>query len=286
MMNTQARGCMNLESQNNMGRLFGSIKRTLKRKKSIYAEPRDIRDINECIFYHTIDIPGYGTIEGSWDLRGGVNEYLGNVEFIEKRVLEIGPANGFLSFEMEKKGADVVGFDLSKDYDWDVIPFAQYDFKRVGGKKKSTDKLNNAYWFCHRLVNSRAKVIYGNVYHLPDEIGEVDIVTYGAILLHLRDPFLALQRGLRFACETVIVTEPLRVQPTEFKEPYMKFLPNSKTIEPKDAWWELSPEIIARMIGVLGFEDARVTYHTQINKGKPASMYTVVGNRTKGRTIG
>ncbi|UCH95989.1 MAG: hypothetical protein JSV88_03840 [Candidatus Aminicenantes bacterium] len=277
---------MNLESQNNMGKLFGSLMRTLKRKKAIYAEPRDIRDVNECVFYHTIDLPGFGTMQGYWDLRGGVNEYLGNVEFKEKRVLEIGPANGFLSFEMEKKGADVIGFDLSKDYDWDIVPFAQYDYQRIlENRKQFMDKLNNAFWFCHRVINSRTKIIYGNVYHLPGEIGEVDIVTYGAVLLHLRDPFLALQRGLRFARETVIVTEPLRIQPIECKEPYMNFLPDPETVEPKDTWWDLRPEIVVRMIGVLGFEEVRVTYHSQIMKGKSTAMYTVVGWRTKRGTV-
>jgi hypothetical protein len=252
-------------------------------EKNIYAEPRDITNINQCFFYHTIDIPGHGTMEGSWDLRDSVNDYMGNVEFKGKKVMEMGPADGFLSFEMEKMGADVVSFDLSKDYDWDIIPFAQYDYQRVlENRKQEIDKLNNAYWCCHRVLNSRTKVIYGNVYHLPDEIGEVDIVTYGAILLHLRDPFLALQQGLRFARETVIITEPLRNQLIKFKQPYMKFLPDPKTIEPKAVWWDLRPEIIVRMIGVLGFEDSRVTSHTYRREGKPVLMYTVVGQRTQG----
>jgi SAM-dependent methyltransferase len=286
-MNTQERGYMNLESQNNMGRLFGSIKRTLKRKKSIYAEPRDIKDIDKCFFYHTIDLPGHGTVHGSWDLRNGVDQYLGNVKFQEKSVLEIGTANGFLCFEMEKRGAEIIALDLSKDYEWDIVPFAQYDYKQgVKVRKEHIEKLNNAYWLCHRLFNSKAKVVYGDVYHMPDEIGEVDIVTYGSILLHLRDPFRALQNGLRFARETVIVTEPLRDQSADIKEPSMKFLPNPETIEPKAVWWSLRSEIVVRMIGVLGFEEAEVTYHSQINRGKPASMYTVVGNRTRGRTIG
>ena len=250
-------------------------------KNSIYAEPRDIKALDQCVFYHTIDLPGYGTMAGNWDLRQNVDNYLGSVDFTGKKVLEIGPANGFLSFAMEKKGAEVISFDLSNDYDWDIIPFAQYDYRQyLENRKQVIDKLNNAYWLSHRVLNSRAKVIYGNVYQLPDEIGEVDIVTYGAILLHLRDPFLALQGGLRFARETVIITEPLRIQPVQTSEPYMKFLPDAKTVEPKDAWWDLRPELIIRMIGVLGFEDTRLTTHNYMRMGKPAAMYTVVGRRT------
>jgi hypothetical protein len=39
---------------------------------SIYAQPRSVTDPESCIFYHTIDIPGYGTMKGEWDLRRGV----------------------------------------------------------------------------------------------------------------------------------------------------------------------------------------------------------------------
>jgi hypothetical protein len=43
-----------------------------------------------------MELPGRGVIEGrDWDLRGSVDEYLGNVDFAGQRVLEIGPASGF-----------------------------------------------------------------------------------------------------------------------------------------------------------------------------------------------
>jgi hypothetical protein len=248
---------------------------------NIYARPREVTDIDECYFYHTIDLPGFGTMEGNWDLRAGLTQYLGGVNFRGKRVLEIGTANGLLCFEMERQGAEVIAFDLSKDYKWDLVPFAQYDYQRTAREhRKVIDRLNNAYWFCHKLFNSKAKVVYGNVYNIPSEIGMVDIVTFGSILLHLRDPFLALQSSLCFARECVIVTEILRGQTVEFKEPYMQFLPDGSTIEPKDTWWDLRPELIVRMIGVLGFEDASVNYHSQKYEGKDNQMYTVVGRRT------
>lgn len=261
--------------------IFKKIKRMTKNR--IYAEPVHIKNIKECFFYHTIDLPGYGTIEGNWDLRKRVDEYLGNVDFKGKRVLEVGTANGFLTFEMEKKGAGVISHDLSKDYKWDIVPFAKSDYRSTLERfKESTEKLNNAYWFCHRLMNSRAKVVYSDIYNLPDKIGQVDIITFAAILLHLRDPFLALQRGLRFAREKVIIVEPLRAQPVEFNESYMRFLPDPQTLLPGETWWDLRPELIVRMIGVLGFEDTKVIYHSQIQKGRPIQMYTVVGQRTSG----
>ena len=47
----------------------------------IYATPKIVEDIGDCIFYHTMDLPGYGTMKGSWDLRGREADYLGRVDF-------------------------------------------------------------------------------------------------------------------------------------------------------------------------------------------------------------
>jgi hypothetical protein len=163
-----------------------------------------------------------------------------------------------------------------------LVPYARWkDYEIIlHGHRHHIDSLNNAYWFCHRCLKSNAKAVYGDVYNIPAQIGEVDIVIYGSILLHLRDPFLALQSGTRLARETVVVTDVLRGQTLKPKEPYMKFLPDPETLEPKDTWWDLSPEFVVRVIKVLGFEDIRVTYHSQPCKGEMVQLFTVVGRRT------
>jgi len=216
-----------------------------------------------------------------------MSEYLGDFDFRGKRVLDVGTANGILSFSMEKAGAEVVSFDLDKHGSWDLVPFANWtEHDHIARDHKAMiDQLNNAYWFCHRLYNSKAKVVYGNVYNIPEEIGLVDVAMYGCILLHLRDPFLALQSGLKITRESVIVTECLRGQVVPTFEPYMRFLPDAKTQEPKDTWWDLRPELIVRMIGVLGFEDTTITYHIQKYEGRELTMYTVVGRRMHGSQL-
>ncbi|MCF8127333.1 MAG: hypothetical protein K9N10_02370 [Deltaproteobacteria bacterium] len=253
-------------------------------KPNIYEEPRKIEDIDDCYFYHTIDIPGYGTMEGNWDLRKGLNEYLGRVDFLGKRALDVGTANGILCFEMEKRGAEVVAFDLSRDAEWDMVPFAKWkEYKAISKERRSiVDRLNNAYWFCHERLDSKAKVVYGNVYSIPEEIGPVDVAVYGSILLHLRDPFLALQNGAGLTRETIIITEVHRGLTQNSSGPFMQFLPDAASVEPKDAWWDLRPEVIVRMIGVLGFENAEVIFHKQLYEGKENQLYTVVGRRTSG----
>ena len=243
-------------------------------ESTVYANPRVVTDLGECYFYHTMDVPGYGTVEGQWDLREGVRDYLGGVDFIGKRVLEIGTANGFLCFNMESQGADVVAYDLSENESWDILPSPHYDHgQEVGERKKIIRKINNAYWLCHRVYGSKAKMVYGTVYTVPEEIGPVDISTFCSVLLHVRDPFLALLNALRLTRETVIVTDLA----TDCKEPHMVFLSDADGM----TWWGLPPAVIEKFVGAMGFEDTAVKYHYQKRQGQKYLLYTLVGHRTK-----
>src|SRR5271163_483658 len=187
-----------------------SARANLTQTQSIYAQPRSVTDPESCFFYHTIDIPGYGTLKGEWDLRRGVDRYLGGVDLTGKRVLEMGTANGFLCFEMERRGADVVAVDLSEEQSWDIVPFAKSDAEEDDSSRKShMRKINNAWWLAHAAFGSRAKVVYTSAYSVPEQIGAVDVSTFGSILLHVRDPFHALWNACRLTRETVIVTDIL-----------------------------------------------------------------------------
>lgn len=245
----------------------------------MYAEPRVVTNLDECYFYHTMDLPGFGTVPGSWDLRDGIAEYLGHTAFRGRRVLDVGAANGALTFHMEQAGAEVVSYDLDEHGEWDMVPFATWkDYDHIAAERKTIiRRLNNAYWLAHRLLASRARVVYGDVYHIPPAIGPVDIAVYGSILLHLRDPFLALQNGARLAREAVIVAEVMRGQEVWSHEPHLTFLPDADTLEPKDVWWDVRPEAVQRMLGVLGFGNTVSTCHRQIYEGRVIEAYTVVG---------
>ena len=61
-----------------------------------YARPRGVPRLEDCAFYHSVDLPGHGFQPGLWDLRGNVDAYFGHVDVAGKRVLEVGTANGFL----------------------------------------------------------------------------------------------------------------------------------------------------------------------------------------------
>jgi hypothetical protein len=264
--------------------------------QDLFAKPQVVTDPAECFFYHTMDIPGHGCIRAGWDLRRGIDRYLGHTSFAGKRVLDVGAATGFLSFHMERQGAEVVSYDLSPTDRWDVVPYAGTDVTKVlEGLRGDLRKLRNSYWYCHRAYRSRNRAVYGTVYAIPTAIGPVDIATVGSILLHLRDPFLALQNICQLTREKVIIADmiPRRlfwlwalgrclgswVSPLFGRR--VGFLPDFRTGAPNNAWWYLSPQVIRDMIAVLGFEKSRVVYHSQPFFGSRRLLFTVIGERTK-----
>jgi hypothetical protein len=271
-----------------------------------------VRGLEDCYFYHTMDLPGLGVVEGEWDLRDNVAAYLGHVDLSGKRVLEMGAASGFLTFTMERMGAEVVAYDLSEQHAWDVVPYAGEEVEAfLAERREHIRRLNNSWWLARRLLGAQARVVYGTVYETPAAIGAVDVCTFGCILQHLRDPFLALQQALRLTRETVIITDPpppgyfagrrytdwyhrlwrrlpwLRPRLREWlRAESISFRPEPAVGEPKETWWLLAPETVMRMIGVLGFETVSLTFHTQNNRGRAILLYTVVGRRTRGAPIG
>jgi SAM-dependent methyltransferase len=271
----------------------------------IYASPRAVGSVAQCYFYHSMHIPGHGEVTGEWDLRGDEYRYLGGADLVGKRVLELGAASGFLTTYMEGQGAEVVAYDLSEEHSWDVVPFAGTDLDRHDRmRREHLRKINNGFWLNHAARRLCAKLVHGTVYSVPAEIGQFDVATFGSILLHLRDPFLALQTSLRLVRDTVIVTDvypaseyhlvadlldtpdprdqvimPLPLE--SLGQPKATFLPQYWDHSYADTWWHMSPEAIRRIIGVLGFEKTEISYHHALARGKRTLLYTVVGRRIR-----
>jgi hypothetical protein len=192
---------------------------------------------------------------------------------------------------MESRGADVVSCDLSYEHEWDVVPFARADVEGYTQERQAhIHRLNNGFWFTHKACKLRSKVVYSPIYSVPAAVGPVDICTFGSVLLHLRDPFLALQRALRLTRNTVVVTEAIHRNfiPTMltqgFGRPSLVFLPRYRVRRPMDGWWIVTPRAVLAFLATLGFEDAKVSYHVQLYQKSRRLCYTVVAqNRWDGR---
>lgn len=219
--------------------------------------------LEDCYFYQSIDLPGE-SFAGCWDLRENTPAYLGNVDLRGKRVLELGAANGYLTFWMERQGADVIPVDLSPEKLGDILPVPGRDLEAFSaGYRRVVAGLNNAWWYARDRLGSHRVLRHASVYSLPDSIEEVDVATFGSILLHLRDPFSALAEAARRVRETIVVTDTLDPPFTkDGTEDFMRFNPTSNAR--LCTWWFLSPGAVRQMLIALGFTRFAVSYHEQV----------------------
>jgi 2-polyprenyl-3-methyl-5-hydroxy-6-metoxy-1,4-benzoquinol methylase len=225
--------------------------------KRIYADPIEVDRVEDCFFYHRMTLPGVGEVGEQWDLRSTIDAYLGNVDFTGMRVLDVGTASGFLTFEMEKRGAEVVSFDMLDGAQFDVVPHYALQRQLTEVRLQSrrlVQQLKNGYWFAHQRLRSKAKVYYGSVYDLPASLGHFDVVVFGMILSHLRDPFQALYSASRLCTKTVIVTN----QTMHNAGPIGRFMPSAEN-RLSTAWWAFSDGLLGQMLGILGFEVKSMT---------------------------
>jgi hypothetical protein len=241
------------------------------------------------IFYHSIDLPGLGTVPGVWDHRATADAYLGHVDVAGKHLLEIGPATGFFSFELERRGARVTALELGEESDWDRVPqpFVDEGALQVAFRN-SVAAVRKSWSFAHQLLGSKVETVWGSAYVAPQLVDAVDIAMFGNVLQHLRDPLLALSRVAQVTRETVIVSETMWVDTPEFRRTaMMQLIPRADLPEVCGSWFNVSPVVVMETLKQLGFPRIRYEFHHQRFNGDDSTRseprmvphYTVVGRR-------
>ncbi len=228
----------------------------------------------------------------------------------------MGPASGHFTYFLERNGADVVSFEVGYDTSIDVLPPMS-----SGGTGELRDILMtqletvyNSWWYLHRDLESAARIAYGNIYDLPDDLGTFDDSFFGSVLLHLRSPFAALEQASDRTAKRMIVTEMaygdlddplllnrianairwrLRRRPGQIGggDPgnVLRLAPDRSNRGASTQWWNFSPGSIVTMLERLGFQKSTVTFHSQKyrvgwphsldEEPKDVAMFTVVGER-------
>lgn len=233
-----------------------------------------------CNFYHTTDLPGGQTVRGQWDLRPTVAAYLGGVELAGRRVLELGPASGFLTFHMEAAGAQVTAVEPPMEHLWDVVPMPGFDID--AWRREFTgaiDGVRRSFQYLHHLHGSRARLVVEHLDRLPDTEGPFDVGLLGSVLLHCRAPFTVIEQMARLVQDTMIVTEPHDANLGEL--PVCRLLADPAN-QQVDTWWAMTPAFVVQSLALLGFPRATVTIHHQKREcdGLLVPMFTVVARRT------
>lgn len=232
-------------------------------------------DLGETHWYHTIDLGNGTTTRGDFDLRSKVPSY-GLPDRLEgQRALDVGCSSGFWSFEMERRGASVTAVDVASE-NQDIWPAVQDEnalavSSSALGASKRGHQAASPFRTAHELLRSRVEFREMSVYDLdPRIIGTFNLVFCGSLLMHLTDPFRALQKIASVARGLVIISS---------------MYVDDQALEPR-AVFKLSPRIIwtpnpaclrsmMREAGLGGLsEHARVTLrHLRLNADVPHVVF-------------
>jgi len=221
----------------------------------------------DCKFYHAMDMPRVGFVQGSWDLRGRFDDYIAAVDLRDRSVLDVGTASGFLSFEAEQRGArSVTSFDAA----------SITQLQRNPGLEVSESlfkALQNSYLLAHHLLNSKAVRILGDIYRLGDFAPTSDVVIVGQILVHLRDPFGALMQIARCAADTLIIVEGMFDHP----DPIVAYLGGATPF----SWFHFSTKVYREFLPKLGFEIVSISpgKYRCVELDKDEAVWTLVARR-------
>ena len=224
---------------------------------------REGADLSDFVWYHAFELPDGRVLPGAWDLRGHESAYLGGVDVAGKRVLELGPATGYLTFYMERMGAEVVAFEAGFDVSIDVMPVQGREDpeERRQVMQDTIDRNHDAWWYLHRTIGSSAKFVQGNIYDMPADLGHLrHHPGRGHPACTCASPGAPSRRRRGGRRETMIVTEPLQDdwQPPESN--IMRFSPSAE--HHLTNWWSIYPGAVVSMLSRLGFGRTETTMHT------------------------
>jgi len=151
------------------------------------------------VWYHVIELGGGLVTPGWFDLRPIV-EKMPWPDVAGKRCLDVGPWDGFLSFELERRGAaSVLAVDIgdAADWDWRLDLRVSGPAAMAGG---GSTKTGRGFEVAKELLGSKVERRELSVYDLsPEQVGSFDVVVCGSLMLHLKNPIGALE-AIRSVC--------------------------------------------------------------------------------------
>ncbi len=210
---------------------------------------RSLADV--ALWYHTLELPGNVVTPGWFDLRPVVDR-LPWPDVAGKRCLDVGTYDGFLAFELERRGArEVIATDIGRHEDWD-LPAASRARASTALAELAGQK-GLGFEVARQALRSNVEKHIVSVYDLsPEELGRFDVVVCGSLMLHLRDPIGALE-AIRSVCsdwfmsvEEISLDLNLRVRRRAVAE--------LRADQDRGQWWVANIPGHASMLEVAGFE--------------------------------
>ena len=194
------------------------------------------RAVEERDWYHTIEL-GDGVVTPGWfDTRATVDKVPLPRSLAGLRCLDVGTWDGFWAFEMERRGAaSVTALDVEDPWGWDWPAPVRLDgdaaeVRIVEGFKSSS----GSFALAAEALGSRVERLDLSVYDLdPDRVGRFDLVFMGTLLLHLRDPVLALERIRSVCAGEAVFADSVELLPSLLRPR----TPTARLEGGREPWW-------------------------------------------------
>jgi tRNA (mo5U34)-methyltransferase len=206
-------------------------------------------------WYHTIELGNGLVSRGTYDHRSVVACYGLPESLRGKTALDVGTADGFWAFELERRGAErVVAIDVARYGDFDWLP--QIKAKMEGACDAPT---GFRFEMARALRGSRVERKVCNIYDLsPETVGGLfDVVFCGSLLVHLQNPLKALVHIRSVTKEMAIIESPVdpELDARLPDRPVLSFGALRIETEPgEDCWyWSFSARALEKMLAYAGF---------------------------------
>lgn len=224
----------------------------------------DLRDeVHRHQWYHTIELaPGIET-PGWFDLRAIAATMPFPQSLEGKRCLDVGTFDGFWAIEMERRGGQVTAIDVLDPTQWDWP---------VGSEAATIEAINErkrggrGFDVVVEALGSSVERREMSVYDLdPDDVGKFDLVYLGSLLVHLRDPVLALTRLREVCAGRAVICDGVDVAKT--------ILFRHEPVAGMDGlgrpwWWRPNVAGLERMVDAAGFKRVGKTRRLRMTPGR------------------
>jgi tRNA (mo5U34)-methyltransferase len=240
-------------------------------------------DLADYYWYHTVNL-GDGLITpGVYDYRHCVEAFCFPECLEGRRILDIGAATGFFSFEFEKRGATVVSTELPSLLDIDKFPgetteqtlrklevmmpaHSTYSHQQCR-QLFQMERLEQFYQcflvapfeFCRQRLGSRVTRCFSTIYDLSPEVlgvDQFDLVFLGDVLLHTVYPLKALAAAASLCSGTLILAQGLADLPGN--PPAMLYVGGETPGSDEISWWLPNYACFEMVLRKLGFRQVEL----------------------------
>ncbi len=196
-----------------------------------------ITELSSKGWYHSIELPDGSVIPGLLtleQLRNNLAQYPVPDDLRGKRVLDIGAWDGWYSFEMERRGAEVVSVDV-----------VELDTFRTA----------------RELRGSKIEFVLSDIYHLtPERLGRFDIVLCLGVLYHLKHPLLGLERVCALSKDLAFIESFVLDDGVDLDAPpVMEFYETEELLGRFDNWSACNTSCLLAFCRTAGFASAQLT---------------------------